>query len=123
MKNEKEDWYEELREKYPELLKQVHYCSVRDGWKDIIIKLCDMISNHSRQIKDEDSEKPVVLEIKEKFGGLRFYAGGLDDYIRGLIDMAEAMSYTTCEVCGKPGKPRKGGWIQTLCDEHYAEIK
>ncbi len=60
----------------------------------------------------------VAIQVKEKFGGLRFYYSGGDDYIRGVVDMAEYMSYDTCEECGAPGKPTKGGWIRTLCVEH-----
>lgn len=60
----------------------------------------------------------VAIQVKEKFGGLRFYYNGGDDYIRGLVSMAESMSYVTCETCGNPGKSTKGGWIQTLCKEH-----
>lgn len=60
----------------------------------------------------------VAVQVKEKFGGLRFYYDGGDKYINGLSAMAESMSYVTCETCGKPGKPSRGGWIQTLCEEH-----
>jgi hypothetical protein len=60
----------------------------------------------------------VVDQVKEKFGTLRFYYQGGDDYISGLVSMAESMSGVTCEVCGKPGKSTRGGWIQTLCVEH-----
>lgn len=62
-----------------------------------------------------------AVQVKEKFGTLRFYYEGGDEYIRGLVTMAEAMSAYTCEVCGAPGEARGGGWIQTLCDEHAAE--
>lgn len=37
--------------------------------------------------------------------------------ISGVISFAEALSYRICEICGKPGKPNKGGWISTLCDK------
>ena len=37
--------------------------------------------------------------------------------------MAEAWADKTCEMCGKPGEKRGGGWIKTLCDEHDAERK
>lgn len=60
----------------------------------------------------------VAVQVKEKFGGLRFYTNGTDDVVNGMIRMAESLSYRTCEVCGNPGKLRKGGWMQTLCDEH-----
>lgn len=61
----------------------------------------------------------VAIQVKEKFGGLRFYYNGGDDYIRGVVDMAEEMSYVTCEVCGNHGKYLTDRpWIRTLCDEH-----
>ena len=56
--------------------------------------------------------------MKEKYGTLRFYYDGGDDYIAGIVHMAENMSARTCETCGAPGKIRRGGWIRTLCDEH-----
>jgi len=63
----------------------------------------------------------VVTQVKEKFGTLRFYYSGGDDYISGLVSMAEVMSAVTCEECGVPGKRRHGGWIRTLCDTHEQE--
>lgn len=63
--------------------------------------------------------QPVVVEqIKEKFGGLRFYHQGGDEYVDGLVTMAEEWASRTCEVCGSPGRARQGGWIRTLCDTH-----
>lgn len=35
----------------------------------------------------------------------------------GIVAKAEAESYRTCEVCGRPGQPNDGGWISTLCGE------
>jgi hypothetical protein len=60
----------------------------------------------------------VATQVKEKFGGLRFYYNGGDDYIDGMVRMAESWAANTCEVCGKPGKLRGGGWLYTACDEH-----
>lgn len=57
-------------------------------------------------------------QVKEKFGTLRFYYSGGDDYISGLVSMAESMSGVTCEECGKPGTQTSGGWIKTVCVEH-----
>jgi hypothetical protein len=57
-------------------------------------------------------------QVKEKFGTLRFYYSGGDDYIHGLVSMAESMSGVTCETCGKPGTSTGGGWIKTACKEH-----
>jgi len=67
-------------------------------------------------------EQVVATQIKEKFGGLRFYYSGGDDYMRGVVDMAENMSYVTCEDCGHPGKYRGNKrWFRTLCDRHAEE--
>ena len=57
----------------------------------------------------------VAEQVKEKFGGLRFYYRGGDEYISGLVRMAESMSYVTCEECGSPTKSTTGGWIVTMC--------
>ena len=65
----------------------------------------------------------VAEQVKEKFGGLRFYYQGGDDAIRGMAQMAETMSVITCEECGAPGKIRNGGWVHTFCDEHEAEYQ
>ena len=60
----------------------------------------------------------VATQVKEKFGGLRFYYSGGDDYIDGVVAMAESISYRTCEECGSPGTSTKSGWIRVLCEEH-----
>lgn len=64
----------------------------------------------------------IAVQIKEKFGTLRFYYDGGDEYCRGVESMAEFMSAKTCEECGSPGKSRHGGWIRTLCDHHATEM-
>ena len=60
----------------------------------------------------------VAIQVKEKFGTLRFYYSGGDEYIHGVVSMAESMSGCTCEECGDSGIRHGGGWIQTLCDTH-----
>ena len=69
-----------------------------------------------RNIQDE-MYQVVAIQVKEKYGGLRFYYSGGDDYIHGIVAMAENLSDITCEQCGKPGKQNKEGWIVTLCDD------
>ena len=41
-----------------------------------------------------------VAQIKEKFGGLRFYYDGGDDQISGMVTMAESWADSSCEKCG-----------------------
>lgn len=87
-------------------------------------------SDKASFIKREEREVPelieqvVVTQIKEKFGTLRFYYHGGDDYIRGLEAMAESMTSRTCEDCGNPGSSRsteKRRWVRVLCDNHAYE--
>jgi hypothetical protein len=69
-------------------------------------------------------EQVVVKQIKEKFGTLRFYYDGGDDYIRGLEAMAASMTSRICEQCGCPGTSRstkKQRWVLVLCDKHAEE--
>ena len=99
-----------------------------DGWYNIIEAACRNIQNHIdwkrkqepyASMTDEEFDEihqPVAAQVKEKFGGLRFYVDNSDDYVRGVIAMAESMSYRTCEDCGAPGKQSGKGWIKTVCD-------
>ena len=122
-----------LKATYPRMFDQKYggvECGA--GWWSIIHSLCAAIQNHiDWQINTAEHaaklSKPVpavapqvvVLQIKEKFGGLRFYYTGGDDYIRGLVSMAEAWAAKSCEECGAPGARRSSGWIKTLCDTHH----
>jgi hypothetical protein len=81
-------------------------------------------------VKREEREVPKLIEqvvatqIKEKFGTLRFYYSGGDEFIRGLESMAASMTSRTCEECGSPGTSRstkKQRWIRVLCDKHAEE--
>lgn len=128
-------------EKYPELFSNkdktpMESCMVwgiecGDGWYNILDSLCYMIKQHEENIQDRKNHYPDEKveyfpvkfdQVKEKYGGLRVYFSGGDDYVEGLVSMAESISYKTCEVCGSPGKPNDGGWISTLCDAHRRSI-
>lgn len=61
-----------------------------------------------------------IHQIKEKFGGLRFYVGSASDAFHEAIETAERHCARTCEECGDVGKLRTGGWLKTLCDVHAA---
>lgn len=98
---------EELTKKYPNALANV-YCGMDcgKGWLPIVEPLIAMCEAKGAQ----------VHQIKEKFGGLRFYVGGLDDELRDAINAAESLSFKTCERCGAAGSRRGGSWVKTLCD-------
>jgi hypothetical protein len=81
--------------------------AVGPGWKHLVDPLQEYAKAHDLRIK----------QVKEKFGGLRFYSEWDDQFVK-LINEAEDVSVFTCDVCGKPGKIRGGGWLMTRCDEH-----
>lgn len=116
--------------------------SVGDGWYQIIYDLslkleilinkyiqenpricehCD-IEEHLHNIDNACStfslKHPKAAQVKEKFGGLRFYmSNGSTKEMEACIDLAEALAGETCEVCGKPGTETDSGWIKIKCDE------
>ena len=110
-------WYK-LR--YPEnvfygngLKKETAIKSVGVGWKDFIENLYQAKPN-----------KTNVLQVKEKWGGLRFYISSAPEWYFDLIDYYEYKSYRTCEACGEKGKIREDlPWVRTLCNKHYMEEK
>jgi hypothetical protein len=91
-----------------------------DGWFDILWRLCEDLEPLVGEVERQTGRQFEVVQVKEKFGGLRFHVNGVNDAIRQRIRTAQEESLHTCEVCGQPGKRREGGWIKTLCDEHAA---
>ena len=88
-----------------------------DGWFDLIYKLSKDLMAVSKKVR--------AVQVKEKFGGLRFYfsySGNVtkatDDKVWKLIGTAEDESYKTCEYCGsKENVKQTPGWIITLCGD------
>ena len=80
-----------------------------DGWEPLIRRL-------SEKLEPMDVE---AMQVKEKFGGLRFYlTGGAPEEAHEAIQAAEDESFRTCEECGKRGKMRdQRDWIRTLCND------
>jgi hypothetical protein len=92
-----------------------------DGWFSLLWRLCEDIEPLVAEYEGETGHQFQVVQVKEKFGGLRFYMENATDVIRQRIELAEMDSSNTCEVCGKPGMRRSHGRIQTFCDEHAFE--
>lgn len=136
---EYDEFANRMETKFPEMFGHKRYggFAVGPGWWTLLENLCQQIQsytnwrNNTREalLKDNPHNhkipdavpQVVVAQIKEKFGGLRFYYDGGDERIQGMVTMAEVWAHHACEECGKPGRQRSGGWIKTLCDEHEAE--
>lgn len=101
-----------------------------DGWYFL---LDDLLFNIDRVLTGDPklAEDFMVSQIKEKFGGLRFYYYGGNDEIDEIVSAAEKRAETICEGCGKNGKVLElCGWLRCECPEchearknHYKELK
>lgn len=98
-----------------------------NGWYYLIKNLLIDIEGMAEKNPDNFAGFQVA-QIKEKFGGLRFYFHGYispltdnfqDDVLFRRITKAEEDSYKICEVCGEPGQLRRMPWMKTLCDKCY----
>ncbi len=86
------------------------YRSVGPGWRPLVAAIYDFIEVHDQTVE--------VLQVKEKFGGLRFYVReSQNPQTREVISKAESASYTTCDRCGAPGSIHNssGNWVKTRC--------
>ena len=113
-----DEWKDRLIKKYPKLFRQKNL-SMREtcmcwgiavgiGWLPIIEFLCETIDKHGVELE--------FTQIKEKYGTLRIYTWGGDDFIDHLIEMAESLSGKVCEDCGSViDVTTKGDYILTLC--------
>lgn len=87
--------------------------SIGEGWKPLVRDLLAKLLELDPTIQ--------ILQVKEKFGGLRvYYVSNRDTYDAAdeLVAEAEALAARTCENCGKPGHTRTDrAYVITLCDE------
>src|SRR3990167_37910 len=106
-----------LYKKYPVLYQQ-HKLSMSetcmcwgfdcgDGWFNILDVLSRLLTLYLPDVQ--------ALQVKEKYGTLRFYTNHCSETGYALISFAEHLSGRTCETCGNPGKLYDTGWYSTAC--------
>ena len=139
----------ELTKKYPKILKDMYKAPEEtcmafgiecgDGWYDLIENLLKDLQWNT----DKNNYPQVIaLQIKEKYGSLRFYftteetenskkvdadrkqynIGKID----GMIQFAETMSNIICEKCGNKGENKNWstGWFSSMCEScRFPEIE
>lgn len=105
----------QLFDRYPAIFEREQSIACGDGWYILIDTLCDRL-----QWSTTEAGTPQVIarQVKEKFGGLRFYVHERSDLQEGMIRLAEAMSYRICDVCGSYGELRGPVIARTRCDKH-----
>lgn len=124
----------QLVEEFPNLYRDRHgnpqhtcMCwgfSCSDGWFELIYDLSSKLETLILQLPEDQREHCKASQVKEKFGGLRFYMDGATKEMRALIREAEDLSVHICDVCGQKGKLRTiKGYMQTVCEEHANDRK
>lgn len=87
-----------------------------EGWFPLIERL------HKDILKIDPDYK--IYQIKEKFGGLRFYYStsnpDFSNEINNLIKNAERISLLTCEITGKPGELMRQGKLGHFKTLHHS---
>lgn len=111
--------YEELLKKHN--LKPEFQGHIGTGWVPFVDKLFSDIKALGWDCN--------LVQLKEKFGGLRVYTAEVSDEINKLIHALETESFFICEVCGKEGlhqrvteKPSHY-LIKTLCEPCHKIVK
>jgi rubrerythrin len=98
------EWQDRIKKQYPYLDFDVAECECGCGWSRLLEPLFAYIDCWNREESKGEHENRITIEqVKEKFGGLRFYFTGGDDRFAGMVDMAELLSVHTCQVCGTMG--------------------
>lgn len=134
---------EELMEKYPFLVKKIDDWSgmmlsedeisydnnwwddIPEGWANAF---GEEMCNELLEILNEANyvDEYCIVQIKEKFAGLRLYDNGVPESIRdkyyAWLNKYEQLSYKTCIKCGSPATRMTKGWVVPLCDTCYNEL-
>lgn len=93
--------------------------AVGKGWHEILTKFfTEMDRNVAAGYESWRGLK--VVQVKEKFGGLRIYVMGGSDLVIEELFKIEDKSFKTCEFCGAEGH-RRGqesgrARIKTMCN-------
>lgn len=90
-----------------------------DGWFDLLWQLSTQLEAVLAALPETERDTFAPTNVKEKFGGLRFYMTRYTPEMERAISWAEGQSIRTCEECGKPGARLEAvGVIRTHCAEH-----
>ncbi len=116
-------------EKIPE--EEINYTttwfdSIPEGWaKAFGEQMCDELLEILKKADYVDEYQ--IIQIKEKFGGLRWYDNGVPDAVwdeyKAWLDKYEILADKTCILCGEPATHYTAGWIMPVCDSCFDKIE
>jgi hypothetical protein len=98
---------------------------VMPGWRPLLRRLLLTIDSC---LTDAQAKKFTVVQVKEKFGALRFYFDAparIRPQLNELVNKASKESETTCLRCGSPAVlvTDNDGWVSALCEQHKGPRK
>lgn len=109
--------YEELENKYADILRGCFDFSPPPGWYDIVDDLLGGLRVLDPKVR--------IDQVKEKFAELCVYftCDENGDAADLMVLGATSLSRHRCQLCGNysTGPERENGWWMTLCNEHLAE--
>ena len=134
MIEERELWLINLQQRYFSLFEKIpsYNISVPIGWSKLFEDLLENIRRREVYL-DYQTDKPLeeyipvrIVQVKQKFGDLRFYYdGGNDNIILSIVVEAENIASKTCEFCGimneDVAKKSIFRWVNTTCNECFLE--
>lgn len=86
-----------------------------EGWRKAFgEQMCEEI--REELIKHNYLYEYRIMQIKEKWGELRWYSGAAPREVYDIISKYEELSRRTCIRCGKPATLISKGWISPYCD-------
>lgn len=107
-----EEWDAGLRAKYPDMFDKRCSNEAPSGWRNIINDMCERLSTIEGV--------PPIVQIKEKFGGLRVYFDTIEPTdAEVIVANAERACEQTCDICGQAGKMLVSRHVwKVVCSDH-----
>jgi hypothetical protein len=95
-----------------------------DGWRKAFAEPF-LEELREELIKNDFLYKYTICQVKEKYGGLRWYDNGtpIGSKVPDIISKYENLSEVTCIKCGKPAKWLSTGWISPFCDDCAQDLQ
>lgn len=122
----------ELIQKYPKIFESYEgnpygvNWEAPEAWLPVIDDMCGAIQSYIDNVvwyKDGEEFRPQqvkCVQMKEKWGKLRFYTRGADKTVEGMISMTTYICRQMCESCGtRENIGITDGWVSICCKPCY----
>ena len=109
-----------LLKEFPSIYHSNPEITTPSGWDEIVYELSEKIRTYC------DNMKVVihVSQVKEKFGGLRFYYRPHDKNIDKFIAESAKKTFETCQICGEHDSLSNNyGGLSVLCATHKEKMR